>query len=93
MTFLDTLSGFLIGTFLLTVAVKGNSAALIEKATRDKAFLQWAIAVAILVYLYSIPELKKSMGMVIAAAFIGLGLVAGDRIISDGAKFWQSLGK
>jgi chromate transport protein ChrA len=89
---LDTIAGLIIGVFLLTVAVKGNTKEMMALAKRDKAFLQWAIAVGILVYLYSIPSLKSTMGLLIAAAFIGLGLMAGDKIFAEGKKFWDSLG-
>lgn len=88
---LDTLAGISIGAFLLAVAVKGNGNKLIDLAKRDRGYLQWAIAVGILYYLYSVPELKESMGLLIAGSFIGLGLLAGPKIASEGGKFWQSL--
>lgn len=92
MNSLDTLAGVAIGCFLLAVAVRGNSSALIETAKHDRAFLKWAIAVGILMYLYGIPEIKGPIALLIFAAFLGLGLTAGDKIATNGKKFWQSLG-
>lgn len=92
MSFLDTIAGVSIGAFLLAVAVQGNSKKMIELAKRDKAFIQWAVAVGILIYLYNVPALKSSAGLLIGAAFIGLGIVAGNKIFSEGGKFWNSLG-
>ena len=93
MSFLDTIAGLAVGAFLLAVAVQGNSKKFVETIKRDKAFLQWAVAIGILFYLYTIPELKGPIGMLIIAAFIGLGLVAGPKIFSEGGRFWQSFGE
>jgi hypothetical protein len=92
MSFLDTIAGIILGAYLLAVAAQGNSGKLIDLAKRDKAFLQWAIAVGILMYLYSIPELKSNVGLIIAGSFIGLGIVKGPVIMDQGSKFWNSLG-
>lgn len=92
MNSLDTLAGISFGGFLLMVAVKGNTPAMFELAKRDKSFLQWAIAVGILMYLYKVPELKGIVSMLILLAFVGLGLIAGDNIIKSGRSFWNSLG-
>jgi hypothetical protein len=89
---LDTLAGLILGAFLLAVAVQGNSGKMLDLAKRDKAFLKWAIAVGILMYLYSIPELKDSAGLLIAAAFIGLGIGVGPQIGQQATEFWKSLG-
>lgn len=89
---LDTLAGVSLGGFLLTVAIKGNTTALIDLAKRDRSFLQWAIAVGVLVYLYKQPALKGVASMLIVLAFVGLGLVSGDNIIKYGKSFWSSLG-
>lgn len=92
MSALDTLAGVALGGYLLTVAIRGNAKQMIDLAQRDKAFLQWAIALGILVYLYRMPELKGPISLLIAAAFIGLGLMAGDNIVKQGKEFWNSLG-
>lgn len=89
---LNTIAGLLFGAYLLSVAVHGNSSKMVDLAIRDKAFLQWAIAVGILVYLYSIPELKENIGLIIAMAFIGLGIIAGPQIAKGTSSFWQSFG-
>lgn len=93
MNAIDTLAGVAVGAFLLAVAVNGNSPELIELAKRDKAFLKWAIALGILMYLYSIPEIKGPVSLLIFAAFIGLGLTAGSNIAEQGKKFWSSFGE
>lgn len=92
MNSIDTLSGVAFGAFLIAVASQGNASKLIDLAKRDKAFLQWAIALAILMYLYSIPELKGPMSALIATSFFGLALMAGDNIAKQGKIFWDSLG-
>lgn len=92
MNAMDTLAGVSFGFYLLMVVIKGNSKAMVELAYRDRGFLQWAIALGILWYLYGIPELKGPVSMLILAAFIGLGLIAGDNIIKQGSAFFNSLG-
>lgn len=92
MNALDTLAGVSLGFYILTVAVRGNVSEAIELANRDKSFLQWAIALAILMYLYDVPQLQGVASMLILCAFIGLGLIAGDNIIKSTKEFWSSLG-
>lgn len=90
---LDTLSGLLVGAFLLTVAVRGKSSDMVALAKEDRAFLQWAIAVGILLWLYNVPELRGILGTLIAAAFIGLFLTKGPTIAAQASAFWKSIGK
>jgi len=89
---LDTLSGLAVGVFLLVVVVRGNASQLVALAERDKAFLKWAIAVGILFYLRNIKLLSGPASELIAAAFIGLFLIAGDKIIPQVKSFWASIG-
>jgi len=89
---LDVASGVALGVFLITVVVKGNSKALVTLAERDKSFLKWAIALGVLFYLRGIGALKGPITELIAASFIGLFLVAGDKIIPQAKSFWQSIG-
>lgn len=89
---LDIISGLAVGAFLLAVVVKGNSDALVKQAIADKAFLKWAIAIGILFYLRDVPDLKGPVSLLITAAFIGLFLIAGDKIIPQAKTFWQSIG-
>lgn len=89
---LDTLAGVSFGIYILVIAVRGNTKDAIELAKRDKGFLQWAIALAILMYLYDVPELQGVVSMLILCAFIGLGLIAGDNIIKSTKEFWSQLG-
>jgi hypothetical protein len=89
---LDVVSGIALGVFLLTVVVKGNSPKLVELALRDKGFLKWAIAVGILFYLKGVKQLDGPVTLLIAAAFIGLFLIAGDNIIPQAKSFWNSIG-
>lgn len=89
---LDVLSGIAVGVFLLMVAVKGNSQQLVALAKRDKAFLKWAVAVGILFYLRGVKVLNGPMTELIAAAFIGLFLITGSKIIPQVQSFWKSIG-
>ena len=89
---LDVLSGVGVGVFLLMVVVKGNSPQLVALAERDKAFLKWAIAIGILFYLRNVKVLNGPVTELIAASFIGLFLIAGDKIIPQVKSFWQSIG-
>lgn len=89
---LDTLSGVLIGLYLLSVAVKGNTTDLIAQAKKDKAFLQWGVAVAILVYLHGIPEFKGPVRTIIIIAFFGLFLSQSENIQKNVGLFWKQLG-
>jgi hypothetical protein len=89
---LDIISGLAVGTYILVVAVRGNSEQLIQLAEADKAFLKWGIAVGILVYLRSIPDLHESVSLLIAATFIGLFMMAGPSIVQGAQTFWASLG-
>lgn len=89
---LDVLSGAALGAYLIAVAVHGNSSTLLAYATQDKAFLKWALAVAILYWLYGMPELKGPVSLLIAAAFIGLAFTSGANIGAQAKTFWASLG-
>lgn len=89
---LDSISGVALGIFLLSVAVKGNTTDLINLAKRDKAFLQWAVAVGILLYLHGIPELRGAVSWLIAMAFIGLLLNTQGKLKDNVSVFWKSLG-
>jgi RsiW-degrading membrane proteinase PrsW (M82 family) len=89
---LDVLSGVAVGVFLLVVVVKGNSNALVNEAKADVSFLPWAIAVGILFYLRSVPDLKGPVTELIGAAFIGLFLLGSSKIIPQAKSFWQSIG-
>lgn len=87
----DTLAGVALGVYLVLVAYNGNTKNMIDLAKRDRAFLQWAIALAILWYLYGIPELRGVVSMLILTSFVGLGLIAGGNIAQQAKIFWSSL--
>jgi hypothetical protein len=89
---LDTLAGIVIGVFLLTVASKGKTSEMVALAKRDKAFLQWALAVGILVYLRGIPALAEPVKWLIGLAFLGLFLAKYPEIEKNARIFWDSLG-
>ncbi|MHB8387517.1 MAG: hypothetical protein ACYDAO_09385 [Thermoplasmataceae archaeon] len=91
MTFFDVLAGLIIGAYLLTIAVKGNTSKLIDLAKQDKAFLKWALAVALLAYLYRVKELRGVIGLLIVAAFVGFGLKNYSSIEKNAVSFWDSL--
>lgn len=89
---LDTLAGVLFGLFLLSVATKGNTQQMIALAKRDKAFVQWAVAVGILIYLNGIPALSGPVKWLILLAFLGLGLTRGEAIKDNLGAFWAQIG-
>jgi hypothetical protein len=89
---LDVLAGVAVGTFLLAVVVRGNSTQLVTLAEQDKSFLPWAIAVGVLFYLRSVKVLQGPLTEIIAAAFIGLFLLAGTNIATQAKTFWSSIG-
>jgi hypothetical protein len=89
---LDTLAGIIIGVFLLTVASKGKTPEMVALAKRDKAFLQWALAVGILVYLRGIPALAEPVKWLIGLSFLGLFLGKYSDIEKNARIFWDSLG-
>ena len=91
MNFLDVLSAMIVGLYFVAVAIHGNTAKLMEYAKRDKAFLKWAIAVAILAYLYSIKEIRGPAGLLIACAFILFFLQNVKTISDNAAKAWAGL--
>lgn len=91
MSALDTLAGIAVGGFLVTVAINGNSNALIEQAKKDRAFLKWAVAVGIAFYAYKIPGMAEPVTLIIAAAFFALFLKNGTKISEQANVFWSSL--
>jgi hypothetical protein len=91
MSALDTIAGVGAGCYLLAVAVNGNSKALIETAKRDKGFIKWAIAVAILLYAMRYKQMAEPVAMIIATAFLGLFLKNGTKIAEQANSFWRTL--
>lgn len=91
MNSIDTLAGIVLGVFFLAVAVQGNSSKMIDLAKRDKSFLQWAIALGVLLYLHSIPELKGVMSMLIFISLVGLAITSLGPISQNAQAFWASL--
>ncbi|HUW45816.1 MAG TPA: hypothetical protein VMW50_08470 [Dehalococcoidia bacterium] len=91
MSALDGISALLLGVYLLAVSVKGNSRRLMQLAERDKAFLPWIIALAVLLYLYRIPALKGPVSLLIAAALIAFGMQAGRPFSDKVAALWARL--
>ena len=89
---LDTLSGVVIGLYLLSVVIKGNTGDMVKLAKRDKAFLQWAVAVGILMYLHGVPELRGPVRTIIVLAFFGLFLSKSEAIKENVGLFWNQLG-
>ena len=70
MNTLDLIASIVIGAYLIGVVVKGNTKNLLTLAKRDRAFLKWAVALAILWYLYGIPELRGPVSLLIFAAIL-----------------------
>lgn len=91
MSALDTVAGIAVGVYLVAVAVNGNSTALIEQAQKDKAFLKWAVAVAIAFYALKVPGMAEPAALIIFAAFFALFLQNGSKITGQAQAFWESL--
>lgn len=92
MSALDTIAGCAIGTYLVSVAINGNSQALIDQAKKSKGFLKWAVAVGILAYAYSMPDMAEPISIIIGVAFLALFLQNGTKISAQADKFWSMLG-
>lgn len=91
MSALDTIAGVAVGGYLIAVAVNGNGEAFISQAKKDRAFLKWAVAVAILVYAYKAPGMAEPITLIIGIAFLALFLKNGEKISTEAVKFWNSL--
>lgn len=90
---LDTTAGIILGAYLIAVAVNGNSGLLLTYAQRDKAFLAWAVAVGVIYYLHTIPELKGPVSILIAMAFVGFGINAGVKFQDNIKNIWATIAK
>ena len=93
MNSIDLIAGGAVGGYLLTVAMRGNTAKFFALAKRDKAFIKWGIAVAVLGYLYTLPNMHQAIGLIIAMAFLGLFLTNGSKIADGVDNFWKFLGE
>lgn len=91
MSTLDTLAGVVVGGYLITVAVNGNSKELISQAKKDRGFLKWAVAVGILIYAYKMPGMSEPITLMIVIAFLGLFLQNGNKIVNGASSFWVSM--
>ena len=88
---IDTLASMLLGAYLLAVAGQGNAQKLLNQAKIDKGFLQWAAAIAILRYLYTIPELKGVTTALMTVAVVAFLIKAGTPFSQAVSKVWNSL--
>lgn len=91
MASLDTIAGLAVGGFLVSVALHGNSDALIAQAKKDRAFIKWAIAVGIAAYAYKLPGAAAPVTLIITAAFLAMFLKNGTQIAEQADLFWKSL--
>lgn len=96
MNSLDLIASIGVGAFLITVVFKGNTYKLLERMQSDKDFLKWAIALAALYYLYGIPELRGTIGLLITVAILAFFLnIAGSQNFatfkSGFASLWNSI--
>lgn len=92
MSALDSIAGVAIGGYLVSVAMNGNSQALLAQMKKDKAFLKWAIAVGVLAYAYNMPNMGEPVAIIIFIAFLALFLQNGTKISTQASKFWSLLG-
>lgn len=92
MSALDSIAGVTIGGYLVAVAINGNSQDLLAQMKKDKAFLKWAIAVGVLGYAYSLPDMAEPIAIIIFMAFLALFLENGTKISAQADKFWSLLG-
>lgn len=93
MSALDTIATLGAGAYILTVAVNGNAGKMVDLAKRDKAFLKWLIALAILWYMYNTEILGKEMTLILTMVFVGLFITSGAKITEGFAEFWKFLGE
>lgn len=91
MNALDLGSTILAGLFLTNVAWKGNSSKLIELAKRDKSFLAWGGSVAVLKYMYDIPELRDFTYAMGGLIFMGFAYRNFDKIMGNSKKIFSEL--
>jgi len=87
----NALAGILIGAFLIKVSTAGKSKEMMTLAVRDKAFLKWFIAIVILMYIRSFPQLHKIGSELIGAAFLGFLLLNITTIKTELSKVWSNL--
>lgn len=93
MSALDTIASIAAGGYVLTVAINGNASNMVDLAKRDKAFLKWLIALAVLWYIYKTKMFGKEMALILMMVFVGLFISAGANITDGFKNFWKYLGE
>ena len=88
---IDGLSGILVGLYLLTVTVRGNGRKFIDLLARDKAFIKWALALAVLTWMYNYPALHGPASYLIALAIIGLVITHISELQKNFSDLWSKL--
>lgn len=82
-----------LGAYLLVVVARGNAGQLYTLIKSEAGFIKWGVAVTIVWYLSTRPEMGELGTGLIAIAALGLAIkVANDpTIISGVARVWNAL--
>lgn len=88
---LDLIAGVIIGGYLITVVTKGGTADLIKLAQRDKGFLKWAIALAVLFYLRDLPDASGIIDGLISAGIFAFLIGNVGEIQTNARELWAAI--
>lgn len=91
MSALDLIAGLIIGGYMVGAVARGKTPDLIALAKRDADFLKWAIALALLFYVRSIPDVSGIATALTAAAILGFLLSNIGPIQSNAIALWGKL--
>lgn len=90
MNSLDLISGLIIGGYLVTVVSRGGTADLIKLAQRDKGFIKWAIALAVLFYIRQFQDTTGIVDGLISAGIFAFLIYNVGAIQQNAQEIWAS---
>lgn len=91
MTALDLIAGLIIGGYLIGAVSRGKTGDLIALAKRDADFLKWAIALAALFYVRTLPDIGGIATALTGAAILGFLLYNIGPIQSNATALWAKI--
>lgn len=91
MSALDLIAGLFIGGYMVGAVARGKTPDLIALAKRDADFLKWAIALAVLFYLRSLPDVSGIATALTTAAILGMLISNIPQIQSNATALWAKL--